>query len=381
MRFLLILTYLFLLSSIIFFFFFKKTERVDPSTENLLAVLPCASNFEKSKNYWKGIDSKGNICGYAFLTSSMSPRVKGYGGEISAVVGIDKSGTITGIEILKHNETPFYFSALEEAGFFRDIKGHRIEDGYKGLTIVSGATISSRALLKDIIGGAVRIAKEELNIHPHLEEETSKKELVLSFLLFLIFLSGFIGVKKRKKFFTILSSIGGIILIGFYMNSSFSLADISKIVVLNFPSTSNLSLFLIYIFVIVSSFMKKPLYCRCICPYGTIVEIAGMIGKKKKIESPSSARFASFLREFIGITLLFLFLITGSSIFLYFEPFHWLFSLKGSLTMWLFAISGILLSIFIKRFWCIFLCPTGGILERISWLFNRTRNAISQCKS
>ena len=379
MKYLIIGAYLFLLFSILFFFF-KKTDRIEPSVENLLAVLPCASKFEKAGKYWRGIDTKGNLCGYAFLTSSMPPKVKGYGGEISAVAGIDKSGTITGIEIIKHNETPFYFGILEEAGLLKDIKGHRIENGYKGLSIVSGATISSRALLKDIVGGAAKIAREELNLHVKLEEEGLKKEIIISILVFFVFVSGFTGVMKRKKIFVLLSSSGGIILIGFYMNSPFSLTDISRMITFHFPSISNLSLLSIYILVILGSFMKKPLYCRCICPYGTLVDIAGMPGKNKKIESPSSARFAAFLREFIAIILLSLFLITGASFFLYLEPFQWFFSFKGSTIMWIFAFSGILLSIFIKRFWCIFLCPTGGILDRISWLFNRLPSLLKQQK-
>ena len=362
--------YFFLLFSILFFFF-KKTEKIEPSVENLLAVLPCASKFEKTDKYWKGIDSRGNFCGYVFLTSRMPPEAKGYGGEIHAVVGIDKSGTITGIEILTHNETPFYFSMIEEAGLIKDMKGHRIEEGYKGLSVVSGATISSRALLRDVIGGAAKIARDELNIPVYLPDEGLKKEIILSVLILLVFLSGFVGVMKRKKYFILLSSLGGIALIGFYMNSPFSLTDISRIITFHLPSISNLSLLSIYILVFLSSFMKKPLYCRCICPYGTLVDIAGIIGKKKKIESPSSARFAAFLKEFLGIILLSLFLVTGYSFLLYLEPFQWLFSFKGSAIMWIFALSGILLSIFVKRFWCIFLCPTGGILERVCWLFNK----------
>jgi uncharacterized membrane protein len=370
LKFLRIGAYLFLLFSILFFFS-KKPDKIEPSIENLLAVLPCASKFEKKGKYWKGIDSRNNLCGYAFLTSSMPPKVKGYGGEIQALVGIDKSGTITGIEILRHSETPFYFGMVEEAGLIRDIKGHRIEDGYKGLSIVSGATISSRAILKDVLGGAAKIAREELNIHVQLEEEGFKKEIILSIITLFIFLSGFTGIMKRKRFFVLLSYGGGMALIGFYMNSPFSLTDISRMLTFHFPSISNLSLLSIYILVILSSFMKKPLYCRCICPYGTLVEIAGMVGKNKKIESPSSARFATFLREFLGIILLSLFLITGFSFFLYLEPFQWFFSFQGSTIMWIFALSGILLSIFIRRFWCLFLCPTGGILDRISWLFNK----------
>lgn len=380
MKVLRIVGYLLLFFSIFFFFSKKRAKKVEPSVENLLAVLPCALKFESFNKYWKGIDSRGNICGYAFLTSSLPPKAKGYGGEISALVGIDKTGTITGIEILKHQETPFYFSSLEEAGLFQDLKGHRVEDGYKGLKIVSGATISSRAILKDVLGGAVRIAREELKIHVQIEEEGFTKEIVLSLLILFLFICGFLGEVKRKKGFLWLSSAGGIIIIGFYMNSPFSLTDISRMIAFNLPSISNMSLLSIYILVLFGSLMRKPLYCRCICPYGIFIEIAGMIGKNKKIESPSYARFASFLREFIGTLLLSLFLLTGFSFFLYFEPFQWLFSLRGSTIMWIFAISGILLSISIKRFWCIFLCPTGGILDRISWLFNRLPSLLKRRK-
>lgn len=354
----------------LFLFYLSKKGVDEPSRENLLAVLPCAERFEKVDNYWAGFETNGKLCGYAFFTASFPPKVKGYGGEIHAVVGMDTKGVITGIEILRHNETPFYFGLLEEAGFFQDLKGHRIEDGYKGIPLVAGATVSSRALMKDVIGGAVKIARERLGIKPEIEEEGLWREKILSSFIFLVFLLGFLGVKLRKRFLFWISSISSLFLIGVYLNASFSLTDISRIFS-SLPSPENLSVIILYFSVLLTAVIRPPLYCRCICPYGTLVEVAGKVGKAVKIESPAVARFASFFREFMGVTLLSLFFLTGASFFLYVEPFQWFFSFKGSFIMWVFALCGILLSLFVKRFWCIFLCPTGGILNRISSIFSR----------
>ena len=56
-------------------------------------VFSDADNFVEKDNYYEATDADGNVIGYVFNTAS-----KGYGGDVPVTVGIDVSGTITGIE-------------------------------------------------------------------------------------------------------------------------------------------------------------------------------------------------------------------------------------------------------------------------------------------
>jgi len=92
----------------------------------------------------------GKIVGVAF--SVVAPN--GYSGEIEIMVGVDTSGVVTGVEILKHLETPGLGAKIETEDFRAQFKGKSARDPetwdvqkdggiFKQIT---GATISSRAV-------------------------------------------------------------------------------------------------------------------------------------------------------------------------------------------------------------------------------------------
>lgn len=82
--------------------------------------------------------------------------VKGYGGDISMTVGVDKNGRITGIKIGSNNETPGLGARTTEPEFTSQFGEAGIDDiltvvkqGKKAgneIQAVSGATVSSRAV-------------------------------------------------------------------------------------------------------------------------------------------------------------------------------------------------------------------------------------------
>lgn len=103
------------------------------------------------------------IIGYAFKLITK----EGYGGEIELIVGINSNATISGIDIIKHSETP---------GLGANADGDKFKDQYKGkptnqlsvvkdgadsdteIDAISGATISSRA-----VTNAVNVASKYFN--------------------------------------------------------------------------------------------------------------------------------------------------------------------------------------------------------------------------
>jgi electron transport complex protein RnfG len=75
--------------------------------QSLPIVLPQASKMSGEKStsdnirYFIGFDKDGAVIGYA-----VNGQVQGYQSVIKFIVGIDTSGTITGLRILEHGETP-----------------------------------------------------------------------------------------------------------------------------------------------------------------------------------------------------------------------------------------------------------------------------------
>lgn len=142
-----------------------KAEKA--ASENAMKkILADAQSFESiEENIFAGMNGD-NLVGYCV---SVAP--KGFGGEISMMVGISSQGTVTGIEILGHGETPGLGAKAANDDFKNSFKGKNPyldvvkvpTESIDEVTAITGATITSNAvasgvaqafdMLKDIKGG------------------------------------------------------------------------------------------------------------------------------------------------------------------------------------------------------------------------------------
>lgn len=102
-----------------------------------------------------------NIFGLALKTAG-----KGYGGDIEVIVGLNRKGVITAVEMVDHKETPGLGAKITEA-FFRDqFKGKSAKNKIKvkkdggEIDAISGATISPRGVCQ-AVEKALKIFSEE----------------------------------------------------------------------------------------------------------------------------------------------------------------------------------------------------------------------------
>lgn len=138
------------------------------------AVLTDAATFSEEKQiekdgnmytYYEGFSAEGVPAGYVFRTSA-----KGYGGDISVMVGVKADGTVAGVNILSISETAglgmnaknesFLSQFLGKSGTIGVLKNGSSETEIQALT---GATITSKAMasavnqalvLFETVGGA-----------------------------------------------------------------------------------------------------------------------------------------------------------------------------------------------------------------------------------
>ncbi len=129
--------------------------------KGLKIVLPGFDN-EPDREF-KTIDNRkvyiakkgGKVVGYALRSSSLN----GFSGLIEVLVGVDVKGKVTGIEILKHAETPGLGSNIESDWFKKEFKGLTAADNIAvkkdggNIDQFSGATISPRAVCEAVKSG------------------------------------------------------------------------------------------------------------------------------------------------------------------------------------------------------------------------------------
>lgn len=163
--------------------FFTKTRIATEAQKeieiSLKEVLPEALNFEEIKFrnetvYYKGFTQDRSLAGVAFIAKG-----KGYSGNIETMVGMSPDATITAIKVLSQSETPGLGSRINEikdpTTIFDLFKGKHPDSSLKPwfqeqfsnkksseleeVNAITGATISSRAVINSIKNKALEIQK------------------------------------------------------------------------------------------------------------------------------------------------------------------------------------------------------------------------------
>ena len=88
-------------------------------------------------------DKGGSAVGYIYETSA-----QGYGGQVRALIALDKDGTYKGLQIIDcSTETPGKGDVIAGDAFINSVVGKNIGDS---IDVISGSTISSNAVVEGI---------------------------------------------------------------------------------------------------------------------------------------------------------------------------------------------------------------------------------------
>ena len=149
----------------------NKANDVKQLDVNLEGVQNVLGVFEAIEN--------GEVVGHAVIVTT-----NGFGGEIKMTVGITKDGTIGGIKIVSHGETPGIGTVIEDEKLLSKYRDKPIQEKLKlvkatpaadnEIEAITGATISSGAMVTGV-NTALNFYKE--NILGETVEDPSKKEV------------------------------------------------------------------------------------------------------------------------------------------------------------------------------------------------------------
>jgi NosR/NirI family transcriptional regulator, nitrous oxide reductase regulator len=102
--------------------------------------------------------------GYAFWTTDLLPQEHGYHGPIHMLVGMDLTGTLTGV-IVDYDTEPYGYFSVEPPKFGAQFKGKSIRDPFRvgaDVDAVSRASISINSAARVIKESARMVAKQLL---------------------------------------------------------------------------------------------------------------------------------------------------------------------------------------------------------------------------
>ena len=313
-------------------------------------------------------DRTETIVGWASLNEA-----PGYAGPVKVMVGIDPAGTVLGTYVTSNSETPNYYERIENEKFLEEFIGLPVISPFKigeEIEAVTRATVTSNAIAEAVRTASYTIAETQLG----LEVETIIEPIKFGapeIAILGLYLVGYIGHRgnfKYKKQVRWLSLIIGMVYLGFIFNIPVTVANFTSLLLGYFPNwrTNLYWFFLMGGILFVSTVDNKNPYCQWFCPFGAAQECLGAIGGAR-LWSPGKSirRNLEWIQRGLAFGAIILGLLMRNPGFSSFEIFGNLFSFTGSWPQWVILVIVLLLSLFIKRPWCNYLCPIDPIMDLV----------------
>lgn len=323
------------------------------------------------------MENSGTILGYQFDTENPTEKiitdndtvkintteickdVVGYAGPVPVEIVV-VNDTVKSVTPLKNRETPRYIKRIKDSGFFDSWTGLEVEDALeKKVDAVTRATYSSKALKENVRQGLA-------TYKPSDRSETSNKdfddpETIAALIVLLIAMT--VPLQWKNKKYRIVQQLLNVGVLGFWSGTFINYTMLLQVVEMGVMSTIITVLLFIVVFVY-PLFGKKEHYCAWVCPLGSMQELASKCNPNHKLKlSEKAIKILTTFRKVLWGVLMFC-LLTG--IWVSWIDYELFTAFAVDVAPLGVVIAGgvfILLSVWIPRPYCRFVCPTGTLLK------------------
>ena len=275
-------------------------------------------------------------------TLQLGKNITGYGGPVPLKIYV-KDKKVAKIVAEKNHETPEFFH--EASRLLVAWNGKTIAEAQQmKVDAVSGATFSSKAIIGNVEQGlafAVKSTREKsIWEKMDLDIKTASGLIV-------VLMAAILPLFIHRKNYRTLQLVLNVAVLGFWCGTFISYALMVLITAFIYPF-----------------FGKKNYYCTNICPCGSLQELAGKINKRHRWRmSTEVAQALSRFREILWAVLLMLMLLDVTFKWMDYEVFSAFIIQSASWSVLVLGIVFLLLSFFVPRPYCRFLCPTGTLFK------------------
>ena len=381
----------------IFLIVINLTKGQEPTANSQQPKFNFVLTLEDSRKYFPEADSvvlenvnsynvynDGDVVGKVVNTSPFSDEVYGYNSITPLTIYLDRDNKIFEVEICENRESRGYLNKVVNSGYLdlwdgltpKEAANHNVD-------AVSGCTFTSVAIEQSLQIRMQELSKQESVFN--LDWKLLARQICIFVVTILATICFFTKKSKTLRIITLLLSMA---VLGFWTNSLLSLALFYNWITNGISLAIQLPLLIIAaLAILLPLFTKKSFYCQYLCPFGAAQEFVGGIrlnakGKKSSALSPQLSvlssqsmksiifNFFAVLRKVILLTLLIIVALGVGLDLSVVEPFP-IFNYQ-SIGFGVAIFAGVILvaSVFIKRPWCNYLCPTGTLLESIRNLRN-----------
>jgi len=290
-------------------------------------------------------------------TAYIGRDIEGYAGKVPLEVRI-VNGKVEEVKALDNDETPSFFENAIN-GLKEKWNGLSVDEAEElKVDAVSGATYSSNAIIAN-----VRLALAEAGAD---SGDGVLPDLSLSTVIGLIvaLMAAVLPLFVKDKRYRMVQLALNVVVLGFWCG-----AFVNYTLLLRFAGSGlNFWLYLVPIVMLVTAFVyplfgKKQYYCTNVCPLGSLQQLAGKCPGPKLKLGQKTVRALDWMRQILWAVLM-LCLWTGVWFdWIDYELFTAFLFQTAATPIIIVAVAFVVLSFFVQRPYCRFVCPTGTLLK------------------
>ncbi len=271
----------------------------------------------------------------------------------------EKDGVIKKVVFLDNVESPNFFELLIEKELASKWEGMQLTEAANAdIDVVSGATISSNAIIKNV----QLAAQYGANVAPQAQTLKVNWKNILGILVVILGAIITLARIKDKRLITI-QLILNVVVLGFWCGSFLSLTIFTSWAANGVNLSSSLVTFALFVVALLMPlFNRRGSYCHMHCPMGSAQELMHKIPVKRLKINPKANKILNKLRYYILMVLLLLMWCGVGFNLMDYELFSAFIIQAASTGILVLAGIFLILSIFIPRPYCRFVCPTGALL-------------------
>ncbi|WP_302423527.1 FMN-binding protein [uncultured Prevotella sp.] len=309
-------------------------------------------------------------------TRLLAKDVQGYGGPVALRIHIDKGGVVDNIEAEPNAETPDFFNHAKTV--MARWQGKTVDAAMaEQVDAVTGATFSSRAIIENVHRGLV-YAKQHAALGNASGAADSADVQADAYLakgwtiggiaaLIVVLLGAVVPLLFNNRRWHNVQLVLNVVVLGLWTGTFVSYTLLMRLFAGGVSIASLGVLAAPLLTVVVAMFYplagKPGHYCAHLCPFGSAQELAGKLSRRKlHITSRLNKRLSIFRNILWGVLMALM--LTGTwTAWMDYELFTAFLYTSASAWVIVFALLFIVLSVWVPRPYCRYVCPTGYLFR------------------
>lgn len=308
-------------------------------------------------------------------TRVLAKDVQGYGGPVPLKIHIDKDGRLTAIEAEPNAESPSFFDHAKE--LFSRWQGKTIDEAMaEDVDAVSGATFSSKAIIRNVQRGLAYAKQHGLaDGGKGAQEESAERTVATGWTLgsivalIAVLLGAVVPLFTNNRRLHLVQLVVNVVVLGLWTGTFVSYTLFLRLfaggVSLSAIGTLAAPLLMLIVALLYPLAGRSGHYCAHVCPFGSAQELAGKLSRRKLRITPRMLRVLTALRNLLWGVLMALLLTGTCTAWIDYELFTAFIYSSASVWVIVLAMLFLVLSVWVPRPYCRFVCPTGALMKSV----------------